>query len=471
MTVPGPRSAEQAVACMHAQVVAPSESGPLVHGTHLVGGVHVDVDLMEPAGWCSVAYPMSDPAVAPLLHALIGDDVPEGIPSRSAAHRPSIRLQSTAAPPTASPWLRVAVVDALDRWLHAPLAQSIVDVERGVSRGRAARTLPAGPARAVLTGDALRLTRRAARDFGSFLRRLARHSDPISDVLCSALKDLVDGYSELMDDVAGPDRELKSVLDGWCRLARRTVGTDPPAIVDLPSSSPRGRLHSRIDPRQVPARVVALSGDPTTPEVALEPVADAPDDAVVLVPAFAPAADPDLASRLLVRLVDRDTGEAKAHGVLRAGQYAGESFFEARIPLCGRDVADVRADVVDALSDLPPVSDDSDVDLQNARRAMVFLAEWRRLVGIAQLGVAAASPARRLRDLAARLQPDEAGDPLFPGGPSRAELDELADLGDDELLRRLRGEGSISAGLRALTSGAAGLLVAEVVALLLGPQA
>jgi len=406
---------------------------------------------------------------------LIGDDVPEGIPARSPAHRPSIRLWSTAAPSTAAPWLRVAVVDALDRWLHAPLVQSIVDVERGVSRGRAARTLPAGPARTVLTGDALRLTRSAARDFGTFLSRLARHSDPISDALCSALKDLVDGYSELMEEVAGPDRELKSVLDGWRRVARRTVGTEPPVIVDPASSSPRGPLHSTIDPRQVPARVVALSVDPATPEVTLEPVADAADDVVVRVPAFEPAADPDLAARLLVRLVDRDTGEAKAHGVLRGGQDGGSgSFFEARIPLCGRRVEDVRADVVDALSDLPPVADEADADLQNARRAMVFLAEWRRLVGIARLGVAAASPARRLRDLAARLQPgsaEQAEEPLFPGGPSRAELDELADLGDDELLRRLRGEGSISAGLRALTSGAAGLLVAEVVALLLGPQA
>jgi hypothetical protein len=73
--------------------------------------------------------------------------------------------------------------------------------------------------------------------------------------------------------------------------------------------------------------------------------------------------------------------------------------------------------------------------------------------------------------LAARLQPNaaRAEDPLFIGGPSRAELDALADLGDDELLRRLRGDGPIGAGLRAITSGAAGLLVAEVVALVVGP--
>ena len=127
--------------------------------------------------------------------------------------------------------------------------------------------------------------------------------------------------------------------------------------------------------------------------------------------------------------------------------------------------------MVDAVSDLDPARDDTDGGLQEARRAVMFLAEWRRLVGGAQLGVVAAAPARRLRDLAACLQPNRAraADPLFRGGPSRAELDALADLGDDELVRRLRCDGQIGAGLRALTAGAAGLLVAEAVALLVGP--
>src|SRR3569832_2382895 len=110
MTVSRPRYAGQAVACRQACVVASTESGPLMHGTHLVGGVHVDVDLVAPNRWCSVAYPMSEPSVAPLLQAHMGNDVPEGIPSRSPAHRPSILLQSAAAPSTAAPWLRVAVV-------------------------------------------------------------------------------------------------------------------------------------------------------------------------------------------------------------------------------------------------------------------------------------------------------------------------------------------------------------------------
>lgn len=475
MMVPVSGSAEYGAASLKGRAIPSAASGPLVHGTHLVAGVHVDVDLMSPCRWNGVSYPASDVATAPLLRALIGDEVPDGIPTRGLMHRPSIRLPATAAPPSASPWLRVAVVDALDRWLQVPVTQALIDAERGVARGRAARTLAPGPARAVLTGDAVRLARRASRDFAGFLRRLPRHSPPVSETLSSALKVLVDGYSELIEEVAGPDRELKSVVDGWRRLSRRARRAERPLAVPEPPHALQGLPHSVIDPRQMRARVLALSADPASPEVTVQPTSEVSDTVVVRVPAFADAVDPDLAARLLVRLVDRRTSAPGAHAILRpSAPAAGDlPFFEAVVPLCGKNVTDVRADVVDALSDLDPAPDDMDGGLQEARRAVMFLAEWRRLVGGAQLGVVAAAPARRLRDLAACLQPNRAraADPLFRGGPSRTELDALADLGDDELLRRLRGDGPMSAGLRALTSGAAGLLVAEVAALLLGPQA
>ena len=143
----------------------------------------------------------------------------------------------------------------------------------------------------------------------------------------------------------------------------------------------------------------------------------------------------------------------------------------APVPLYGLDPADVRADVADVLSGLPPARDDADADLVDARRAVVFLAEWRRLAGAAQCSVATPAPARHLRDLAARLHAHRArrDAALFVGGPSYAELNRLADLRDDELVRRLCGDGPIGVGLRALTSGAAGLLVAEAVALLVVP--
>lgn len=452
--------------------VAPGRaaSAALVHGTHLVAGVHVDVDLMAPDCWNGVSYPAADATTTPLLRALIGDDVPDGMPIRGAAYRPSISLPMTGAPPGAAPWLRVAVVDALDRWLQLPLARSLIDAERGVARGRAARTLSPGPVRAVLTGDAVRLARRSSRDFAAFLRGLTRHSVPICEGLRSALKELVDGYCELAEEVTGPDRELKAVADGWRRLARRATGAGRPLVALSPLRPLPGRLHSVIDPRQVRARVLAMSTDPTSPEVTVQPHQDS---VVVRAPAFGPAVDRDLASRLLVRLVDRRTTEARAHAIFCLTGRDDQPWFEAALPLCGQDVSDVRADVVDALSDLDPAAGDTDAGLQEARRAVAFLAEWRRLVGVAQLGVVAAAPARRLRDLAARLQPNSAraADPLFRGGPSRAELDALADLGDDELVRRLRGDGPIGAGLRTVTTGAAGLLVAEFAALVGGPSA
>lgn len=448
------------------QVAPGPVAAPLVYGVHLAAGVHVAVDLTAPSRWHAVSSPEPDTATGPLLRALVDD-----LPARGI--EPTLPKPAFDLPATAALWLRVAIVDALDRWLQTPLEQFLVDVERSITRGRAARTLPHGPARAILTGDALRLARRSSRDLTDFLRRLGRNSRPVPVPLSSALKNLVDGYSELIDDGVGPDRELLSVLDGWRRLTRRlnrvehsdtaalTSGTPPPA---RPLPQRLTRAVSMIDPRQVRARVLALSPDPASPEIALSG-SDVPGNVVVRVQAFGPVADPDVAARLLVRLVDRRSAAPKGHALLRAS--ADETgCLKTTVPLYGLDVADVRADVTDPLSDLPPARDDTDGALQEVRRAVVFLAEWRRLAGLVQLAAAAATPARRVRELVGRLQPRNAEPdvPLFVGGPSCAELEALADLGDAELVRRLRDDAP--SGLLALTGGAAGLLVAEVAALL-----
>lgn len=446
------------------RVVPGPVAAPLVHGMHLGAGVHVAVDLTAPDRWHTVSSAGSDPAAAPLIRALVGD-----LPARGPG--PALSEPARAVAATAAPWLRVAVVDALDRWLQAPLEQSLVDAERGITRGRAARTLPHGPARALLTGEALRLARRSSRDLVAFLRRLGRGPLPAPVALSAALKDLVDGYSELVDDLAGPDRELLSVLDGWRRLTHRPSragqsGATAPTCEAPPLPRPPQQRLTRavgmIDPRQVRARVLAWSPDPTCPEIAVSG-SDVPGSVVVRVPAFGPVAHPDVAARLLVRLVDRRSAQPEGHALLRAST-AGEGGFEATVPLYGLDVADVRADVTDPLIDLPPACDATDSALQEARRAVVFLAEWRRLVSLAQLAAAAAAPALRLRELAARLQPSgtRPDAPLFAGGPSCAGLEELADLGDDDVLRRLR-DGAPT-GLLSLTRGAARSLVAEVAA-------
>jgi hypothetical protein len=427
---------------------------------HVAFGVRVVVDLMTPDRWLGVSCPSPDPATVPLLRGLVGD-VPDGGPA--------------VVPPAGdtaggAPWLRVAVVEALDRWLHTPLLQCLLDAERGVARGRAARTLPPGPVRAVLTGEALGSARRSSRDLVKFLRRLGRGSRPVPAGLVCAVNTLVDGYAELIEDVAGPDRELGAVIDAGRRLVRRLGGAEPTAEATLPAVPGPSRLRRLdhavhlIDPRQVRARVLALSADPAVPEVEVSP-APAPGAAVVRVRTFGPTVDPDTVARLLVRLVDRRSGEARGHALLRAGE-EDASCLAATVPLYGRDVRDVRADVADALSDLAPAADDADEGLCEARRAVVFLAEWRRLAGLAQLG-AASAPARQLRRLAGLLQPGRARSdlPLFIGGPSSAELEALADLGDDGLSACLKGEGPIGAGLRAMTAGSAALLVAEVAAL------
>jgi hypothetical protein len=438
------------VAAGKAVHVAPGPvSSPLVHAVHLAAGVEVQVDLAAPGRWRVVTGPQADATARPLLRAVL-EEVP------------------APAPPGPLPWLRVAAADALDRWLQTPLRQSLVDAERGVTRGRAARALPPGPARAVLTGEALRLARRSSRDLGTVLRRLGRGARPLPTALSTALKNVVDGYAELADDVTGPDRELLSVCEGWRRLTRRSTG--PARPVALPAADPSppgpGRPAHMVDPRQVHARLLALAPDPAAPEITL--VRTDGDDVVVRVPAFGPEIDHDLAARLLVRVVERRSGGANGHALLRPSRTEA-GWFEARLPLHGLHAADVRIDVADAGSELAPAVDDADEELCEARRAVVFLAEWRRLVGLAQLGRAIS--ARHLRGLAGRLQPSRAHTevPLFPGGPSSAELTALADLGDDELSRRLRGEGVLGEGLRALTAGPGGLLVAELAALVLAP--
>jgi hypothetical protein len=68
----------------------------------------------------------------------------------------------------------------------------------------------------------------------------------------------------------------------------------------------------------------------------------------------------------------------------------------------------------------------------------VFLSEWRRLVAAAQLAGVGASPAGRLRELAARLSHGYAPDrPLFDGGPSVADLAAPADTGDAAFVDRV----------------------------------
>jgi hypothetical protein len=470
MMVSVARSTGDALAGTEVRLIPQPSAGPrtLVYNAHLGAGVHVAVDLMSSDQWQAISFPAGSDASGPLLKGLIGDDVAD-----------QMRVV-VVDPARATPWLRIAFVDALDRWLQAPLEQSLVDAERGVSRGCAARTLPAGQARALLVGDALRLARRASHGFVTFLRGLARHSRPIPNSLVLACGRLVDGYKDLRGEVAGPDRELTAVIRAWRRCSSRleeagraTSDSPCPAATPWALPVPHQPVQSAgaIDPRQVRARVFALAADPPVAEVMMQvPERAGSDSVVVRAPAFGHAVDLDIRPRLVARLVDRRSATPRGHALLslvNGRPHAGDGpYFEATVPLCGLSASDVRVDVFDALSEVPPAGTDSDRGLQEARRAVVFLAEWRRLAALAQLPAVVAAPARRLRDLATRLQPRGGGadDPMFAGGLSAADLVGLSELGDRRLLSRLRGAGGPAAGLPAVTAGSARLLVAEMAA-------
>jgi hypothetical protein len=231
-----------------------------------------------------------------------------------------------------------------------------------------------------------------------------------------------------------------------------------------------------IDPRQVRARVFAQSADPAVAEVVLERTTLADRAAVaVRVPAFRCTPEHDAVHRLLVRLVDRRSPELRGEGLLtlRRGSDEGDPapYFEGTVPLAESSTEDLRADVYDALSDVPPAVADADAALQEARRASVFLSEWRQLVAGVRLPFPAIAPAQLLRELARRLDPAaEAGGshaPLFTGGPSIADLDRLAGRGDPALVARLARTdptGRIGDSLFDAVGGAGGLLVAELAA-------
>src|SRR5689334_587383 len=116
MVVPSVRSGPEIDPGTRHALVLPSLRGVLSHETVLAPGLHLDVDLMAIDRW------------------------------RTA-------VGSSAA------LTRLAVVEALDRWLPFPLDQALVDAERGVARGRAVRALPDPSDRQAVLGDALQLAR------------------------------------------------------------------------------------------------------------------------------------------------------------------------------------------------------------------------------------------------------------------------------------------------------------------------
>lgn len=456
-------------------LAVPGVTGVLPHEAHIGAGVYVGVDLTAPGAWCSVSMPAVDHMTEPLLRALLGDRqvrwLREFGTGCADADPHALMVDARAA----WPWTRVATVDALDRWLQLPLHQSLVDAERGISRLHAANSLrTADSARSLVIADALLLARQASEGVVSCMRKLGSRRRPVSAGLLRAFDWLAEGYRELLDEMGEPDHRLSAVTDAWRVVAGRI------SSADLAEADGRGtadrrlrrsmpRLSSLIDPRQVRARVFALSVDPLAPEITMDDAQLEGDAAIrVRVPAFRRAVDEEVAPRLLVRLVDQVSADPRAESVLTItppGSGRRRRYFEGVVPLRGMSAEDVRADVYDLLSDVPPAAADSDEALQQARRATVFLSEFRRLLADTQLAGAGAAPVHHLRELVGRLS--HVGDdarPLFAGGLSPADLNRLAELGDKEFAKRALAVHPAVGGPFELVAGQARLLVAELAA-------
>jgi hypothetical protein len=365
---------------------------------------------------------------------------------------------------------RLAVIESLDRWLPFPLDQALVDAERGVARARVARVLHEESARRAVRGDALQLARQASGGVVRYLSTARTRRRTVPPGLAAALRKLVEGYDELLSEVDGrADRELAAVGEAWRALAMRRPANSGP-LVGLRAPAlfrPRRPRVSLLDPRQVRARVLAQSADPLAGEIVLDDARVLGGPAIrVRVPAYRCALDQPVVQRLLVRILDTTSAEPRGYAPLAVTRRGRRTvYFEGIVPLRGKGVGRLRADVFDQISSVPPIADDADPTLCEARRATVLLGEWRRLLAAARLPVAGMEPAHQLRELARVLAPDNDRErPLFSGGPSAADLYSIADAGDQEILRRARGKAGADRGLFDMARGVGRPLVAELAA-------
>jgi hypothetical protein len=352
------------------ELLTPDRPGVLVHTAELGCGLTLDVDPLAPDRWSRLAVHRLDEVSEAVLAVVVGEQAVRAMRSVQGPARRAVRIDGSDP----GPWRRLAVVDALDRWLPLRLDQSLVDAERGVARLQAAATLPPGAAaHRLVVGEALVLARRGAAGFAAHLARSRRRGSPLPPPVCVGLRSLVDGYRALGAHVAGPDRDLAAVVRAWEAL-RAQSGTGVAPNARRPAARWR-RGTSMIDPRAVPARLLRLSADPDAGEVRLTAVTKGSDELQIDVPAFDGDLDELMARRLVVRVVDRRTAEPLTHGLLTISpgrRSARCRAFRCTMPRPGPDVSDLRVEVFDALADPPPSGDEG---VREARRAVAALRE------------------------------------------------------------------------------------------------
>lgn len=387
----------------------------LVRTTELAPGLAVGIDLADPSHWHAIdvrRWAAADPA---LLGAVLG---PPAVRQLSAGAARGVPVEVASAPA----WRRLAVIDALDWWLQLPLNQGLLDAERAIARARAAASLPAGLLRRALVDRAIVSARRSADELTVYLNGLTGASLPRA--LFSGLSRLAGGYAALRQEVDGPDDAFAAVQSAWERVrsasvvgtirdaAAASLGAVPgPVLGAVPGALPgvgavaatAGPAVGRVDPRQLRARVVGS-------DVRMLPAADGTAVRVV-VPSYAPRPSALVADRVMVRLVDRRSGEAQEPVLLtlRSG------VFSEVVPLGSTPVEYLRADLFDADSEVAPAE-----DIGRACRAQLVLSEWRRAVAESRVSRSVRTRNGRLTRLLDALTP--AKGPLFRGGPARADI-------------------------------------------------
>lgn len=381
-----------------------STPADLVRTTELAPGVAVEIDLADPSRWHAVDVRRWAAADRDLLEALLGPAAVREVSGLFASDDARVGVPLEVAPATV--WRRLAVIDALDWWLQLPLNQGLLDAERAIVRARAAASLRSGELRRTFVDRAVVLARRSADEVSVYLNGLAGASLPRA--LFSGLSRLAGGYASLAREVDGPDAVLAAVQTAWERVSLAPLKSAVPVVGALPALA---GSTSGVDPRQVRARIVGS-------DVQLVPQGTA---VRVVVPAFAPQPSPVVADRLMVRLVDRRSGEAQVPALLTLQtSAAGPPVFTEVVPLRGASVEDLRADVFDADSAEPAASD---TDLLRQRRAQLVLSEWRRAAAESRLSRGLRARNRRLVRLLDSLAPTTG--PLFHGGPARADISDL----------------------------------------------
>ncbi|MFB6720017.1 hypothetical protein ACFCV3_07650 [Kribbella sp. NPDC056345] len=391
--------------------------------TQLGAGVSVEIDLADPDGWRAVAVDRWERADGDLLGAVVGQDSVRYLSQLRAGAAPDSQLTADVSVDAAksAPWRRLAVIDALDRWLQVPLDQALLDAERAVVRARAARTLRSSSLREHRNGQAVVLARRSAGELSTYLTGLANSASSLPRALYSSLSRVTTGYANLATQVTGgPDECFDAVAQAWSRLKVAVpVGGVLKRVEQLPAVEFDGEDSSSVDPRQVRARVIASE---------IRMVESRGGSTVrVLVPAFGSRVPSVIADQLMVRLVDRRSGVA--HAPVRLKFSPGRAVFMQDVPLRGASADDVRADVFDPGYETAPALTDGDDELVRQRRAQFVLSEWRRAMVEIRLSRQPKTRNRRLARLTAVLNQSvpDANEPVFRGGPTRGEITRYVD--------------------------------------------